>query len=381
VKNYKVVMLGSSGSGKTVFLASMFHELFTQGERGFFLKVEGKESERRLVRIYEQVATQRDWPPGTKLDEISEWIFTCYVQAKDRAIFPTCQFIYLDYAGGRLTDILESDEVDSEFETKLEQADALLGLLDGQKILAAMKGDGFAWNALHLIDLKNMLMKMQNSRAPIHFVISKWDLLDGEFTLEQVLERLLELDSFRNLVKQRNQANSPVRLIPVSSVGKGFAVPQRDGSMQKTGKTPRPFQVEMPLACVVPDMMESKLKQLLKQKEEEAARVVEVKANINWWDRLGQFFGGSITVVRHLLPVNYQFTDKAMENLSKFASSGIRKKRENAAQRSEELRKERDEALTLVNSEITALEYTITCFAQLREILMYQFPDSELRLS
>jgi len=294
VKNYKVVMLGSSGSGKTVFLASMFHELFTQGERGFFLKVKGKESERRLIKIYEQVATKTDWPIGTKLDEISEWIFTCYVQAKDRSIFPTCQFIYLDYAGGRLTDILESDEVDSEFETKLEQADSLLGLLDGQKILAAMKGDGFAWNALHLIDLKNMLMKMQTSRAPIHFVISKWDLLDGEFTLEQVLDRLLELDSFRNLVKQRNQANSPVRLIPVSSVGKGFAVPQRDGSMQKTGKTPRPFQVEMPLACVVPDMMESKLKQLLKQKEEDAARVVEVKPNINWWEGVSRGWGSII---------------------------------------------------------------------------------------
>lgn len=379
MKNYKVVMLGSSGSGKTVFLSSMFHELFTQGERGFFVKANGKESQRRLIRTYEQVATQRDWPPGTK--EISEWIFTCYVQTKDLSIFPTCQFNYIDYAGGRLTDILDSDDDDIEFETKLKEADALLGLLDGQRILAAMRGDHYAWNTLHLIDLKNMIIKMQASKVPIHFVISKWDLLGNEFSLQEVLEKLLELDSFKNLIRQRNDNKIPLRLIPVSSVGKGFAIPQEDGSMQKTGKTPKPFQVEMPLACVVPDMMESILQNLLKQKEQEEARLVEVKPNINLWDRLGQLFGGSISAIRVLLPTDYQFTDKLLETLSKYSSAGIRKKTEDANKRSEELRKERAETLKHVNNEIAALEHTIKCFVDLREVLEYQFPESKLDIS
>jgi GTPase SAR1 family protein len=48
MNNYKVVILGASGSGKTVFLASMFHELSTQGNRGFFLKAEGVNKPRLL---------------------------------------------------------------------------------------------------------------------------------------------------------------------------------------------------------------------------------------------------------------------------------------------------------------------------------------------
>lgn len=35
MENYKILTLGTSGAGKTVFLASMFKALSTQGEEGF----------------------------------------------------------------------------------------------------------------------------------------------------------------------------------------------------------------------------------------------------------------------------------------------------------------------------------------------------------
>lgn len=118
---------------------------------------------------------------------------------------------------------------------------------------------------------------MQRSAKPIHFVISKWDTLINEYSLEQVRERLLEIEDFRNLIQLRNKSGVPVRLIPISSVGMGFAELQPDGSMAKTGNLPNPFLVEMPLACILPDMI--KITQINKIKTENIIFTIAVTQN------------------------------------------------------------------------------------------------------
>lgn len=381
MNNYNVIMLGASGSGKTVFLASMFHELSTQGNRGFFLRSEGKDEQKRLTKIYEEVVLEQSWPQGTKAAEVSEWKFTCFVQKKDLTIFPACQFTFVDYAGGRLTEIDDESESDNEFEEAVSKSDTLLGLLDGTKVLNALRGDGFAWNKLVLKDLPPILQKMQFTKVPIHFLISKWDLIEGEFTLTQVRELLLKDEHFKNIVESRREAGFPVRLIPVSSVGKGFAEPQSDGRMLKTGISPKPFQVEMPLSCVVPDMMEGMLNEFNRQKKLEAAKEVEIKANLNFLDRSLQIIGGSLGFVRIFLPEKYQFNEFFWEKAGKFVASGANRKVEEANKRTEELRQERDESLKRIDSQATALEHTINSFLFIRNILDYTFPDSDLRVS
>lgn len=97
-------MLGPSGSGKTVFLASMYKKLCTQGDNGFFLEIDSSEKRKRLNNIYTQIAIDEKWPKGTTYSEISEWNFTCRIQTDNLSIHSACQFNYLDYAGGRLTD-------------------------------------------------------------------------------------------------------------------------------------------------------------------------------------------------------------------------------------------------------------------------------------
>ncbi len=136
MNNFNVIMLGASGSGKTVFLSSLFHSLFTQNHRGFFLSMESRYQQNELNKIYQVVAAKdNNWPPGTQRDEISNWKFTCCVQSKkDGKIFPSYSFTYLDYAGGLLTDV-----EDEEFEHAVENAHTLLGLIDGQKIFQALK--------------------------------------------------------------------------------------------------------------------------------------------------------------------------------------------------------------------------------------------------
>ncbi|NES06277.1 MAG: hypothetical protein F6K22_27765 [Okeania sp. SIO2F4] len=264
MKNYKILTLGASGAGKTVFMASMFKSLASQGEHGFYLEAEDFKSQRLLNNIYKNLITGK-WPETTRRSEISKWKFTCCIKNRDLENFPICQFTYFDYAGGRFT---EMDEEDSDLKEIIVQADAILGLLDGRKIQALMNNNNHQLFVDFLKkDLLPIIKCMSHSKAPIQFVISKWDLLENDnFGLKEISDRLLEIPEFKELVRNRNQEGSPVRLIPVSSVGSGFATPQPDGSMKIIANSiPRPFHMEVPVSCVIPDLLEKEIQVNIKR--------------------------------------------------------------------------------------------------------------------
>jgi hypothetical protein len=383
MNNYSIIMLGPSGSGKTVFLSSLYKKLSTQSELGFFLQIDTADKRKRLNNIYTQVAADEKWPAGTRYSEVSEWTFTCRVQnPKDLSIYDACSFSYLDYAGGRITE--ESDEEDgsSEFNDKFKSADALLGLLDGQKLCSLMKKEkiGTVWAIKDLGNMVQEMQKMQGLKKPVHFVISKWDVVEQSYTLEQIRDRLLEIDEFKNLVKLRNEAGSPVRLIPVSAVGKGFAIAKPDGSMEKTGELPKPFQVEVPLACILPDMIKVMMEELIRKRESELSRSIEVKPDIGFFDFLGQIFAEGLKTVQELLPRKYQFADEVLKNLIEWAETPAQQKQQVAARRTEELRREQADSLQKVANEETALAHAVNCFVSIQNQLAYRFPASELRV-
>ena len=239
VPNFNILILGASGSGKTVFLSSMYQELFTQGKLDFFLRVEDRTQRRELDNKFLEVVTGDKWPDGTR--GFSEWNFKCLLES-EKAIFPTFTFTYYDYAGGLFTDDTKPKDVEEKFDECLEKADAFLGLIDGMKILQSLEGDRNTWNELILKDLKSLAMHIQNRKIPIHFLISKWDLIESSYSLDDVVDKLLTVPAFYRLVNKRRSENVPVRIIPVSAVGRGFAKLE-NGNMIKTGKDPRPFQV------------------------------------------------------------------------------------------------------------------------------------------
>lgn len=376
-------MLGPSGSGKTVFLSSLYKKLSTQSGLGFFIQIDTSEKRKRLNNIYTQVAADEKWPAGTRYSEVSEWVFTCRVQTEDLSIYDACSFTYLDYAGGRITEEAdesdESDEEEESFDESFKEADALLALLDGQKLCALMRKEklGKVWA---VNDLRNMIDVMQGSGKPVHFVISKWDVVEQSYTLEQIRDQLLEIDEFKNLVRLRNQAGSPVRLIPVSAVGKGFAIAQADGSMKKTGELPKPFQVEVPLACILPDMIQAMLKDLVKKRESELETPIEVKPDIGFLEFLGQLFAGGLQVIQELLPRKYQFADGVLKTLIEWAETPAQQKIDLATRRTEELRREQAESLKKVKNEETALTHSINCFLSIENQLTYRFPESDLKV-
>lgn len=380
MNNYTIIMLGPSGSEKTVFLSSLYKKLSTQSDLGFFLQIDTAEKRKRLNNIYTQVATDEKWPTGTRYSEVSEWTFTCRTQKpNDLSIHDACSFTYLDYAGGRITEETDEEDGNLDFSDRFKAADALLGLLDGQKLCALMRKEkpGTVWA---VNDLRNMIDVMQGSRKPIHFVISKWDITEQTYTLEQIRDQLLEIDEFENLVRLRNQAGSPVRLIPVSAVGKGFAIAQADGGMKKTGELPKPFQVEVPLACILPDMIKAMIEALVQKRESELKTPIEVKPDLNFLDFLGQLFAGGLKAVQNFLPTKYQFEDEVLKTLIEWAETPAQKKTAFAARRTQELRQEQAESLKRIANEESALTHSINCFVLIQNQLAYRFPASELRV-
>ncbi|MFB8795075.1 MAG: hypothetical protein U7126_12845 [Microcoleus sp.] len=391
MNTYTVIMLGPRGSGKTVFLASMYNQLCTQREGGFFLEVDSAEKSKQLHDLYTQIAFEEKWPLGTRRSEVSEWTFTCRVQTKDLPIYSACKFTYLDYAGGLLTD--QTDEDDPKFNEQVNKADALLGLLDGQRLCALMQNErlGQKWA---VNELPRILSIMQKTGKPIHFIISKWDIVEKKYTLEQIRDCLLnEIPHFKNLVSTYNRAGKPVRLIPVSAVGKDFVTLKPDGSMAKNlSVLPQPFQVEIPLACILPDLIQADCKEAIDKMREQANRPIEVKANLQWWEQVGQVVGGVLKASQDILPIlgdlflprKYTaFQDvvlKMVEFASEYAEAPAKQKQEAADKRSEELSKEREELFKKVEDEETAFKYALNCFLSVQNDLIRNFPKSDLRL-
>src|SRR5438552_2314608 len=65
----KIVVLGFPNAGKTVLLASMYHQMITQGQAGCTLEIK-PEQRSKLINIYDHIAdTQKDFPPPTALGE------------------------------------------------------------------------------------------------------------------------------------------------------------------------------------------------------------------------------------------------------------------------------------------------------------------------
>ncbi|MTJ54561.1 hypothetical protein FJR38_18800 [Anabaena sp. UHCC 0253] len=394
---YNVVILGPSGSGKTVFLGSMYHKLSTQGESGFFLAVD--DAQRIILnQIYTEVATDETWPEPTQIVDISNLKFTCKIQTP-KGIYSACQFQYTDYSGEILTDRKDDTTYIEKFNETIKNADVLLGLIDGSKLLSYIKGENSARKWV-IKELGNVLSLMQNTDKSIHFIISKWDLIEGEYTLEEVRNHLLEIDQFRNIIMTRSNnsdinnenhrndhGKGVVRLIPVSSVGKGFAEQQTDGSMKKTGKLPKPYNIELPIACILPDKLKEELRKMINEENKKSQeQIQEVKANLTLWDKLKKYFGTTaktiLEKVAPKLPPQFQFSKEILTDIIDFIDQDLQtsvyNKETAAKERTEQLKAKKAEALVKIENEKTALEYSTRCFLLLVNKLEYEHPYSKL---
>jgi len=261
VPTFKVVALGSRGSGKTLLLASMYHQMQTPSGRSYFLTAP-YEQVVLLNQWFTEVAdTSKAWPAGTSVGETREFVFTVRTRAPSGSLHTVMNLGYLEYAGGLLTDAqAPGSSGQAELLQRIDSAHALIGIIDGYRIRQCLDSQHEGQMRLQQ-SLTAMINLMMLVSCPITFVITKWDILrdidvDEESRLRRVRKYLMSNNGFRDLV----QAHSPhriVRLIPVSAVGPDFAELDADGRIAKLpdGEM-HPTNVDAPLSAVVPDVFE-----------------------------------------------------------------------------------------------------------------------------
>jgi hypothetical protein len=257
---FKVVVLGLQGSGKTLLLASMYHHLQTPSGRGYFLTAPYEQVILLNTWFTDAADPGRDWPYGTAVGETREFTFTVTTRAATET-HPVLRIGYLEYAGELLTDPqAPGSTAQQDLLNRIDSAHALLGIIDGHRIRQCLDGHREGEARLQQA-LTAMIAPMMRVFSPVTFVITKWDLLsdlhpDENIRLGIVRNLLMSNIGFRDLVRTHS-ARRVVRLVPVSAVGANFAAMAPNGMMTKlpNGKV-SPTNVDVPLCAVVPDVFE-----------------------------------------------------------------------------------------------------------------------------
>ncbi|HEX3649927.1 MAG TPA: hypothetical protein VHV49_15985 [Pseudonocardiaceae bacterium] len=259
VPTFRVVTLGLQGSGKTLLLTSMYRRLHIPRDRGYYVTVP-QDQLIELNRWYEQVSdTGRDWPSGTTRHEMREFEFSVMAHTREAAV-PVVRIGYLEYPGELLTDPdAPGSTAQESLAEAIRDADALIGIIDGLRVLQAYRRDARARFLLQTT-LDSMINSMLAAHTPIAFVVTKWDLLDelhaDENTrLHIVRNVLMTVDGFADLVRVHS-ARRIIRLIPVTAVGHDFAMLHEGQVRKKPDGEFRPGHVDVPLSAVVPDVLQ-----------------------------------------------------------------------------------------------------------------------------
>jgi hypothetical protein len=244
-----LAVVGFEASGKTVFIGSMFNELRVPDAGGVFLDT-SPENASKLLALYNTTAdTDKKFPNSTNKGEMVEWPFT--VKTKSAAgVTEIGKFSYLDFAGESLRDLYTGvlNPETQRLYDRFRNADVLMAALDGLQVKRFMENrplPGF------YEDLGTLLALLSNHHKAVNLILTKWDILEDQYTFQQVVVRLLQISQFANFVKAQGVPGA-CRLIPVSAVGPGFVREVGDSMRKIPGKLINPVHVEVPIACALP---------------------------------------------------------------------------------------------------------------------------------
>jgi hypothetical protein len=379
VPTFEVVALGPRGSGKTLLLASMYHQMQTLSGRSYFLTAPYDQVVLLNQWFTEVADTSRDWPSGTAVGETRDFIFTVRTRTPSGTPHTVMRLGYLEYAGGLLTDAQAPGSTGQrDLLARIESANALLGIIDGYRVRQCL--DGFAEGQMRLQQsLTAMISLMMLASSPVTFVITKWDLLqdidvDEDARLRRVRKFLMSNRGFRDLV-EAHSARRVVRLVPVSAVGPDFAELDAEGMIAKLpyGQI-HPTNVDVPIAAVVPDLFEQVERSLDRAKLQAALERVRRQADLSPGAALAQL-GGYVAkmAARALGPLgpHAAFLGDAAAEL--FAVAG-----ENADDRRQRLDRELREADRTVEEFQLARRRVIRDFQSRVDVLEGRLPSSRL---
>jgi Double-GTPase 2 len=266
-REVKVLMLGFKEWGKTLTLAALYKHFMTGRDRITLI------ADDKTERTFSDWVTKINDPgsPGfsDSTTEISHYSFRVRFRNAQGAAAEAFTLTYTDYAGELAENLLKKSErgegaIESPtFRMALDEADILLGVLDGElvrRLLAAPQDDPVARG-----EIERLLRLLAVSRQRcIHLIISKWDLMveGGRLMgIEEVVERLRAksdgFDAFYN-----DPPTNLLRIIPVAALGRGFAEQTGPRGMAKVpGARWQPLYAHAPFYIALPDILAGDLNQ------------------------------------------------------------------------------------------------------------------------
>lgn len=376
---HKIVVLGPSGSGKTTFLASMYERLKIQRQETTFFLQPNLDQGNALGHLY-QGLMRGQLPDKTLMANTKTWSFDCKVTTQ-QGTFSAFTLDYLDYAGERLTDHpdVRGQDPFPQFNQAMEEADSVVGLIDGLKVWDFMQDPSKMSPLYENISavMKHIQANRNHMRSPVHFILTKWDIfgsgdqMAGNDMLRQVREVLLKFDDFRDFITNRPNPNAAIRLIPVSSLGKGYMALQPNGTMRPIpGAIPRPFQVEIPVACALIDKMREEITAVAERANihENVGKATNIvhKILVNILQSL------NTATIRRALPERFREVDE--ELLTFFRDLVVNE----TTKRADQLRQWQANSLQDVKDQRSAFNHVLENFAYLERKLEEAYPATSL---
>ncbi|HEX4091241.1 MAG TPA: hypothetical protein VHZ33_21220 [Trebonia sp.] len=292
---FYILALGPPGSGKTVYLAMLHRVISTRFlGPGVGFAIDDNGDRAWLQAAYKKIIDTRipqfsDKTPGADIREItlrcqigrpaSTGRFGRRIRGQQHTAF---LINYTDYAGERLTraNTYAVPGIADDFQRKLEQAHAMLGIIDGEQLLRYLN-DPVGNRDYFLDNVWPIVATMRGHTVPCQFVVTKWDLLAGHTPeeIEALLRSASDQTGYRLLMDERSAERRAageagrIRVIPVSSVGE-FAQLTAEGMRKVPDRDPTPVNVEVPLIAALVDVcdMAGKILGEQRRRQREGAR-------------------------------------------------------------------------------------------------------------
>lgn len=281
---FQVVALGLSGSGKTVMLSVLFHQLnYRVAGRPYRLQTPASHAA-RLADIYVKlIDTKQDWPGATHMGDKFVYVLD-YVSDDDSTIL---RMNYLDYAGEILEPAQQNAAKLDELAADIGGAHALLGLIDGARVRQLLLGEPEGETYFNAV-LLPMIGFVQRASCPVQLVVTKWDMIhnlemsgavDDQVRFDEVKRSLIAIPQIGALFAHRGGRR--IRLIPLSALGPHFATLDDEGvPCKRSAGRLRPMNIDLPLCAVLPDL----LRQVEQSLDEPLRRRIAAYMRTRMWD-------------------------------------------------------------------------------------------------
>lgn len=265
----KVTIIGYTGSGKTTYLTGMYMCMSGVGCKNYTIGAINPNQDVDLERLWDSLYAGKFPAASNNSETYSFHIAHCYK--------PVCDFDWLDYPGGILSD--PSNPQWQDMKKSIESADCLLFVLDGAKFqIEASDENEYREKLIHKLtydkgirneikEFNSLSQKSIKKIPPVCLLITKCDLinLDYKNAIESALTKVLS-----GLF-----ASTPLAIITSVSLGENII---EDG--------PNPFCIEEPIAFAVLNIL-LKYMDELKDGKSRASGIIDKDRGAfgRWWDK------------------------------------------------------------------------------------------------